>query len=459
MLGWLAGLAATQAQTTPPAAASPTEEWIKKIKKPADWLTWGADLRLRNEYYENALTLNPLAPFHDQNYGRFRARVFGSIIPVKKLSLNFRVTAEPRYWSIESVSGAWRNRRGTDWTEGVVDNLNLKWSEILGQPLTLIAGRQDIMLADGWLAMDGTPMDGSRTFFYDAIRLTLDLKEHKTTVDAMYIDQGAFNDHYMPVIRNLEKAITDQDERGMIFWVGNKTIKELNVDGYFMYKHDRSPLTAAGVRSDIYTLGGRLSGMVGENDHWKYRVEGAVQVGRKQELRLGPAFNSIRAFGLNSQIAYLFKDKLNNQVRMEYEYLSGDNPNSSRNEMFDVLWGRWPRFSELYIYSYANETRMAQLANLHRLGPGYSISPIKNMELTLNYNLLWADQPAPALAGANTAFSRNGHFRGHYLQAILRYKFNQHFAAHLWSEFIWPGNFYTTNERFSFLRAELMMTF
>ena len=44
--------------------------------------------------------------------------------------------------------------------------------------------------------------------------------------------------------------------------------------------------------------------------------------------------------------------------------------------MFDVLWGRWPRWSELYnIYSYIPESRVGQTANVHRFGPGWSLNP------------------------------------------------------------------------------------
>ena len=46
--------------------------------------------------------------------------------------------------------------------------------------------------------------------------------------------------------------------------------------------------------------------------------------------------------------------------------------------MFDVLWGRWPRWSEMYnIYSYVHETRVGQTANLIRFGPTWSVNPTK----------------------------------------------------------------------------------
>ena len=50
---------AAAAAAPPPPALSSTEQTIKDIKNPATWMTWGADLRVRDEYFNNLLTLNP----------------------------------------------------------------------------------------------------------------------------------------------------------------------------------------------------------------------------------------------------------------------------------------------------------------------------------------------------------------------------------------------------------------
>lgn len=453
-LGALAVVTAAQAQT-PPAPAN--DNWMTKVKNPAPWLTWGGDLRFRNEYFDNALTLNPNARLHEQDYFRFRGRVFATAKASDQLSLNARLTAEPRYWVKDAGYGAIRNNHGADWQEGIIDNLNVKWKEVLGQPLNLTLGRQDIMLGDGWLVMDGTPLDGSRTFFFDAARFTYDWKDKDTTIEAFYLDNSAMNDAWLPPLNHISKPLSDQDERGAILWIANKSVKALNVDLYFMYKHDHDLATAQGVNSDLYTPGMRLSGLLG--DHWKYRMEGALQFGQRQEPRLSTAYNGVEAFGFNSRLSYLFKDKWNNQLHLDYEYLSGDDPATARNEMFDVLWARWPRFSEMYIYSYAPEVRIAQVANLHRFGPSWTLSPTKKMDLSFAYNLMYADEPASPLVAANAAFAKTGSFRGHYLQGILKYKFCANASGHLWAEMVAPGSFYTFQQPHTWLRAEMLFTF
>jgi len=111
------------------------------------------------------------------------------------------------------------------------------------------------------------------------------------------------------------------------------------------------------------------------------------------------------------------------------------------------------------VYSYVNETRVGQTANLIRFGPSWSVDPIKNMNFSLSYNALYADQDVPTQATVPTAFTGTGDFRGHYLQAVLKYKFNSHLSGHLWSEFLFPGDFYASRGMMDFLRAELMYTF
>jgi hypothetical protein len=328
----------------------------------------------------------------------------------------------------------------------------------------------------------------------DAARVTYKLDDIHTTVDAIGLMQFSRPDAWLPTIGASTAAgdnvqpltLSDQNEKGAILWVANKSLDYANLDGYFMYKHDTRlnnfPVPAFGDNGDIYTLGGRLSGAVYE--HWKYSLEGAYQFGRKQdpELNDGGAnpnlaasaqstgYRGLDAFGLQSKLTYQFKDPLNNQLSLVCEFLSGDNPKSGSDEMFDVLWGRWPQWSEMYnIYGYVQETRVGQTANLIRLGPTWTLNPLPKMEFSASYNLLLADQDTPTRdlnnafgvppAAGTDAFTGTGNDRGQYVQAVLKYKFNQHLSGHLWSEFLFPGDFYANHQVMRFLRAEVMYAF
>ena len=169
--------AQTAATTAAPAAPScPFEDLVQQAKNPTDWLTWGADVRLRNEYVNNALTLSEAGARHEQDYFRFRERLWASVMPVTNLSVNARFAAEEREWMKPSNAGQYGYRSGFEERYGILDNAYVKWNNIADQPLTLSAGRQDIALGDPddwWLVLDGTPGDGSWTYFLDSIRTCL----------------------------------------------------------------------------------------------------------------------------------------------------------------------------------------------------------------------------------------------------------------------------------------------
>jgi len=103
--------------------------------------------------------------------------------------------------------------------------------------------------------------------------------------------------------------------------------------------------------------------------------------------------------------------------------------------------------------------------NLARFGPSWSFNPIKNTTFSATYNALFAleDTPTRDQSGTSPAnpeeFSDNGNFRGHFLQTVLKHKFNDHISAHLWAEFEWMGNYYAHHDMMTFLRAEVMLTF
>jgi hypothetical protein len=322
--------------------------------------------------------------------------------------------------------------------------------------------------------------------------LTYDLNDQHTTIDAIGIVQYARPDAWLPTLGSSGSTpgdpegllLTDQNEKGAILWIANKSLAAANLDGYFIYKHDNRlnnpPPASFGDNADIYTVGGRVSGLL--EDHWKYSLEGAYQFGKKQDPELNQGGNNpvlapsaettgdrnINAFGVNSKFSYLFKDQWNNQLSLSFEFLSGDDPKSKDDEMFDVLWGRWPQWSEMYnIYSYVPETRVGQTANLYRFGPTWNLNPVKDMDFSLTYYALFADQDVPTrplnqafgLPATDTPFSNDGNFRGHYIQAVLKYKFTKNLSGHLWSEFLLPGDYYVSRDMMDFVRAELMFSF
>jgi hypothetical protein len=470
-IGVLSAAMTASGQTSPTTAAasttgsqgatSATEDWIKKSKKPTDWMSWGADLRLRQEFVLSPNLVN--VGNNEQNYERFRARIWTSVAPVEWMSLNARLAWEARnylYPDNPTSNGVALDQWMMD--EFLLDNLNVKITppEI---PVTFTLGRQDFMVAgkpefgNGWLIGDGSPLDGSRTYYFDAARMTLDLKESKTQVNAMYVYQAGNEDAWLHPINMQDHRyyVSEVNEQSAILYVVNKSLPKTQFDGFFIYTHrdtvsDNARVVAQGdsLQGDMYTFGMRASGDMAE--HWKYDVTIAPQFGTR-------ANEDVHAFAGNGNMYYNFKDPHNNQLRAGIEYLSGDDPSTANNEGFDILWGRWPQWSELLVYQTVETGRKPSYwSNLLRPHIGYTINPVKKMEYTIDYSPIFAPENA-AVAGIT-----DSGFKGNFLQTVLKYTFNQHVRGHLWAEFFFPGDYYASSvytENAMFLRAELFFTY
>jgi hypothetical protein len=448
---------ADSAPAAPPA--DPTEEWIKQSKNPVPWFKWGADLRLREEYHVNDTSLtaarqafNKHANGNEFSVQRYRGRLWSTITPFENIEINSRIVYEPRHYDEpNAIPGVFREWQ---WNEVTFDNLNIKWKEFLGLPLTWTVGRQDIILGDGWLVLDGTPLDGSRTIYFDAVRGTYEFKDIKTTVDAIYLNNSSKENRWIePFNYHVEnRVISETKDQGTILWVSNKQNSKMNVDGYFIWR-EANKATSTGYNAEIYAPGVRISGDL--DDHWKYRAELAQESGHTN-FSTDHTYADLCALGFNSRLAYFLKDELNNNFRLSFEYESGDDPDTkSTNEKFDPLWGRWPQFSEAQANIDAMENLPGLTTNQYRVGPGWSINPTKKLEFAADYYLLFAPENSNA---GQPNFSNNGNFRGQLMTMLLKYQINAHLSGHGLAEFYFPGNYYSSlsNDPAVFLRYELV---
>jgi len=440
---------AAPAPAPAPAAAAPSdpvEAWIKKAKNPVPWWKWGADFRIREVYQLNPTLLNTKGPEPDAHWQRYRGRFWSTIAPFEDvLEFNFRIAWEGRYYDKPDSRDNWTPQNV------YLDNLNfkVKFDKLVGFPLSFQGGRQDIQLGDRWLVMDGTPLDGSGTFYFDAVRLVAEIEPIKTKFDLIFLEQNADAEDWVYPIAYHHQPVVEQDELGVIAWITNKSIPKTEVNGYFIYKRGR-PYLANGYDAEIYTFGLLVAGDI--TPKLRYSVDVAGQFGNKNDANLC-------ALGSLDRLTYSFKDKLDSQLYTEYEYLSGDDPGTrGTNESFDILWGRYPQFSDLYVYTMVRETRVGDYTNLHRLAFGYITHPIKKMEASATYHLLFSETNP---LGDMPRFSQTGNFRGQLLTAILKYKFTSFMTGMLQGEFLFPGDYYTddSNDPSVFLQAELMFSF
>jgi hypothetical protein len=406
---------------------------------PAEGVSMGLDIRLRSIYGWNAYIDG--RPDGHLDFQRYRARWGTKIDLSEDLSLSSRLTWEFRTWD-EPKS----KPQSTDFNEIIFDELAFKFKNFLGADATAAFGRQQLILGEGWLVLDGTPLDGSRTIFFDAARVTLNTSE-KSTLDMIFIDQRAREEAWLKPINHrpyMHDYITEQDEYGAILYYTNKEFENTRFDGYFIYKND-NPVNSFSEgqippvwskKGEIYTFGGVYDRKI--SDNWSFRLEGAYQTGDKED-------QDLRAWGTKDRLTYSFNDERKTQFHLIYEYLSGDDPSSTgTTEQFDPLWGEWPQWSEYYVYSYAPETMIGETTNLHRGAAGLDFDLCKKARAKLAYHLLWADQNT---FSARPMFSNSGSFRGQLATCWIMYEIKKNLNGHLLAEYFQPGNYYTSGNR------------
>jgi hypothetical protein len=478
-----------------PDANAPKTAWDQmwdSFHNPAPWLQQGADFRFRIEYGQNWQTLNDDArgTDHQWNYERYRTRWWTKSALSEDVSINTRLTWETRTWNEPSMrakrfdipSTDPRNSSVREWNpdEALFDWLNINVRNIGDMPLAATVGRQDLLgVGSGWLIFDGTPLDGSRTVFFDAARLTYGGKDTENVFELIYVDQSADSDRWLKPINDQRRALHIMDERGAIAYLTNKSLAPTQLEGFFIYKNDnpidvismngssiRSPVTnipGAGItawsrKAEIFTFGGAVTNILGPEDHWKYRAEGAYQTGSRDD-RSGES-QDLQAFGALTNLEYLLKDPMDNSLHVGYEYASGNKPGTEKDEQFDLLWGKWPRWSELLIYTASNETDVADLSNLHRVNFGHKIQLCKAASLSSDVHFLWADHTN---TGWNPALKVSGDskYRGTLLTSWLKYQFSKQLIGHLMGEYFIPGNYFQepSDDNAFFLRLNLEYTF
>jgi hypothetical protein len=339
-----------------------------------------------------------------------------------------------------------KDRREFDGDEALFDILNIQLNSFADLPLSITLGRQEINYGDGWVIREGTPGDGSRTYFFDALKLSYDIQSLATTADLCLIFNYADSAKYIRPFNDRHKELSEEDSCGFVLYATNKSLPKTQIDGYLIYKHDTC-MGKGGNDAKIYTIGGRFERDI--SDNWDCHLEGAAQLGDRNEA-------DHLAFGLNGGLKYEFKDELKNAFHCGYEFLSGDDPGTETHTEFDPVWGRWRRFSALYQYTQRIETRHANYANLLRVNIGWRCKPLPKTELDCNYHLMFAPENTYS---DKLGFSKSGHVRGHLLTTQLTYRFSKHFSTYWLAEMFFPSDYYDDfrNEPALFLRWHIAL--
>jgi len=397
--------------------------------------------RIRQESSDNVSSLNDSAA-DSSAYLRLRTSIIFQWLPSEKWEVNLRLTNENRYYLAPKSDPKLKKNYGVN--EVFFDQLNVKWKNPGDLPLTLTLGRQDLMLGEGFLIFDGGPLDGSRSAYFNAVRLDYALK-NKNTLTFFYVRQPK-TDTLLPRLNDVKQALLEQEEQGIGLYFSGQ-VKKTTLEAYLFRKDtfagDPLPageLNVAGVRFS-HPFCAKLS----------LTAEGALQLGKlgdKQRTGLGGYFH------LDYKSAWRFPLPL--QFTLGGVYLSGDDPATKPYEGWDPAFSRWPKWSDSFIYLQAKESRVADWSNFISIYANLLFEPLEKVKLNLAWHhLLAAEKTAPS-----ALLSGTGRGRGELLIVKITYDIGKNLSGRfIWENFS-PGNFYFAGANaYSWIQFELFFRY
>ncbi|VGO13232.1 hypothetical protein PDESU_01788 [Pontiella desulfatans] len=417
-------MAKESAEETPSAVATVSAEEIQKESQ----FKWGGDFRFRTVYM-NHIPNETGADSGERSFQRYRTRVWGEYHQSDNLFVKGRLLNEFR--TVQKPDG---NNPWSAMDETIIDTLFVDYQQDL---FGVRIGRQDMIYGTGKVILDGTPLDGSRTIYFDAAKATYKGIED-TTVDVfgMYTrakNQLALHSQDRNLV-GLDPAY-DGAEAGGGVYVKNNAAEQLPWETYWVTKTKEQHLT-----DHFHTVGGRLMPKFG--DHLSGNLEVAYQSNKDNSAYMVDAL-------LDWQMAERIK------LGLGYYHLSAD---------WNPMFARWPQYSELYVYSFTPTTAggdgIGYWSNASMPHVDLSISPIEKLKCDLLLGYMFA----PGKSGPG-----DGRERGWLFTWWNKYTLMENLLSdkdklfgHVLIELFEPGDFYTEAQQenlASFVRFELSYSF
>jgi hypothetical protein len=392
--------------------------------------------RFRIEAWDNAETLNDSVNGVN-TYSRNRTSLLAQWYPHKDFELALKLTNEFRYYL---------SPQNKDFNFGEVffDLAYAKWNNTKAIPGTLTVGRQNITLGEGFIVSEGGPLDGSRSTYFNALRYDWQVKP-KSTLTLFYVYQP-MQDNALPLINDRHTPMVEQPEEALgLYFDGD--IRKTSLELYYIFKHAEAgknnlpvlKVTTVGARVG-YPFTAKLAGT----------AEAAVQSGS----RVWPDQTGLGGY---THLDYTtgWKPWLPAILTFGGVYLSGDDPETDDYEGWDPLFGRWPKWSESYIYTLKNEVGVARWTNYASLFARAEFKPAKDMRCLVEYQRLMA----PQRAAVGDFPGGTGTTRGDLFVGRFHFRINKYLTGQVVWEELAPGDYYFAGaDSYTWIRSELMLT-
>ncbi|HDP95088.1 MAG TPA: hypothetical protein ENN40_06990 [Candidatus Aminicenantes bacterium] len=339
--------------------------------------------------------------------------------------------------------------RRNDLNEIYFDQLYVKWKSP-GSGLTLTVGRQNIMLGEGFVCLDGQPLTGSRSAYFNAVRADYVFsKNHSLTAFVSHVPR---TDTWLPLINEPEppQLLEEQANTGIgLYYQGS--LGKVGLQAYY-FRKDTEANDITTVESGINTLGARA--VLPLVDRLSVTAEAALQNGSLGDVDRG-------AYGGYFHLDWKMAESVPIVRLLTFGgiLLSGDDPATADYEGWDPLWSRWPKWSESYIYTFIREGGVARWTNFSAFYFGLNAVFNKDFKARIHYYILGAPQDGPALPSF-AGLAGEGQQRGGLLVSRFDYVINPHLSGHFVWEHFEPGSYYVdTADGYNWFRFELMIRY
>jgi hypothetical protein len=334
--------------------------------------------------------------------------------------------------------------------EVVFESLYLDFKKVFVKGLSLRVGRQNLPHGEGFFLFEGNPGDGSRSIYFNGINLAYEKKKSK--LELMGILMPAY-DRMLPRINDQHKLLQEWDMASLGAYYTDRNRKNLSWDAYYFYTketHCKTARSSYQFQPDRHThsAGARVVRQLDKN--WSLTGEFVAQRGMQHG---GSEISGWAGYGY---VKRTFDTKWKPYVRGGYWAFSGDDPQTKAIEGYDDLFARWPKWSELYIYTQVREQGVAYWTNTKMWEGELGAAPSKHWNGRLTYYKLDGFHPFPK--GPQTVFGP-GTDRGNMAQCRIDYIHNRNWRAHFLYEGLWSGDFYRARSFGYFVRFEVSYLF
>jgi hypothetical protein len=426
----LAAAAVSSAQS----AGAPTQASVAPVPEP--WsVQAGVEERFRFEDWNNLADHSDAAADRRVQW-RFRTRVWaaGRLWP----GVAFGVVLD------NESKGQGEPRAPLTLDETVFESLWLTLTP--HQRVSIKVGRQDLSKADGFIWRDGTPGDGARTDYVNAIDASVAVAP-KATVELIAASDPVY-DTYLPVIHDQHRRLIEWDEHLAGLYYTDRRRQGLELDAYYFFKREAHDTRAQSHPQfqpdrDINTIGIHLRQSAGSA--WSVGGDLAAQFGTQAPD------TPLRAWAGALLVQRRLTAPWAPVLRAGYTALSGDSPATAAAESWDPLVSRWPMFSDALVLTLGPEVGNAYWTNLGLLKAEAAVSPTARTGVRATYYRLSAFHPfrgSPAVFGTGTN-------RGDLFQTRLDVTLNARLRGYVLYEHLSPGDFYSQRAPGHFFRVEV----